>query len=716
MHRHHNRGEMRSEHEEANAAAETEPSDRMSFAELVEAAAPLLIPSVSLYGSVFVLAIIGARSAGPVTFAAIAVVVASYLILGAPVTAVQAAVATGIWPGGPPAEAVTGMRAAAGPLRRLAPAGFAWAAIVLIASGGVAALAERPVPRMLLLCVAVVLSIAAAVPLGQMYATGRRGAVVRIAIATAVARPVVGALLLVADVDVELSVLLALVVGDLTSGVLAFAWIRVGTRPRPVLSANRFFLGGSFQGIAVAVVGLAAITTADLLLARYRLPAGAAGRYASISVLGRALLFAGSVAGLFAMPRLAALRVVDPFRWLRRSLAVAGAIIAAVWLVITAIGPSVTTGVLGEAFRSSRGLVSSLAAAAGLLAIVWQLSLFHKTVRSRAHASNHVLAVAFVLLGLTLPASAETIAGLLVGTIAAAALFQYMGARAICRWTPPLGLLTPHDEIRPTDPLGVANVELSMILPCRNAGPAVRGFLRELIGLLEDVASFEVIVVSDGSTDDTVAIAREFASPAVRVFHYAQGSGKGHALRVGLNEARGEYVGYVDSDGDIDPEAIGPFFALMKLYGLDIVLGSKRHPMSEVNYPALRRVMSWVYHKVARVLFLIDVRDTQTGFKVIRRDVLRAVLPRMLEKRYAFDLELLVIARLLGYRKVFEAPVRINYRFASQVVPTAAARILVDTAAIFYRRYILNTYPYAGDRLVVMMQTAERDVSLVEEL
>jgi hypothetical protein len=703
---------MRTERSEPTAPTERFPNDRMSFQELVDAAAPLLIPSVSLYGSVFVLSIVAARSVGPVAFGAIAVVVFSYLILVAPVTAVQVAVATGVWPGGPPSDAVTGIRALSGPLRRLAGAGVAWAAIVLIVAGGVA---ELPAARSLLLCVAVVVSMAAAVPLGQMYATGRGRAVVGIAVATAVARPVIGSLLLLADIDAELSVLIALVVGDLTSAALAFAWIRVATRPRLVTSMDRFVLGGSFQGIVVAVVGLAAITTADVILARYRLPAGAAGRYAGVAILERALIFVGSVASLFAMPHLAALRVVDPFRWLRRSLAVAGAVIAAVWFVITAIGPSVTTGVLGEAFRSSRALVSSLAASAGLLAIVWQLSLFHKTVRSRAHASNHVLIVAFVLLGLTLPASAETIAGLLVGTMAAAALFQYVGARAICRWTPPLSLLTPHGEIHPTDP-GGANVELSMILPCRNAGPAVRDFLRELIGLLEDVASFEVIVVSDGSTDDTVAIAQEFASPAVRVFHYARGSGKGHALRVGLNKARGEYVGYVDSDGDIDPEAIGPYLALMKLYRLDIVLGSKRHPMSEVNYPAVRRVMSWVYHKVGRVLFLIDVRDTQTGFKVIRRDVLRAVLPRMLEKRYAFDLELLVIARLLGYRKVFEAPVRINYRFSSQVVPTTAARILVDTAAIFYRRYILNTYSYAGDRLVVMARRRERDAPLVEEL
>ena len=87
----------------------------------------------------------------------------------------------------------------------------------------------------------------------------------------------------------------------------------------------------------------------------------------------------------------------------------------------------------------------------------------------------------------------------------------------------------------------------------------------------------------------------------------------------------------------------------------------------------------------------MNVRDTQTGLKLIRRDVLAAVLPRMLEKRYAFDLELLVVARRLGFTRVFEAPVRIEYQFASQVNVGAALRIFLDTLAIFYRRYILNS-------------------------
>ena len=170
------------------------------------------------------------------------------------------------------------------------------------------------------------------------------------------------------------------------------------------------------------------------------------------------------------------------------------------------------------------------------------------------------------------------------------------------------------------------------------------------------------------------------------------GAGRATRSRSGLTEARGRYVAFVDADGDIGPEAIRPFLTIMKLYEPDIVLGSKRHPLSEVYYPPLRRLMSWTYHKLTRLLFRVNVRDTQTGLKLVRRDVLAAVLPRLFEKRYAFDLELLVVARSLGYTRVFEAPVRIDYKFASQVDPARCFRIGLDTVAIFYRHYVLGSY------------------------
>ena len=268
-------------------------------------------------------------------------------------------------------------------------------------------------------------------------------------------------------------------------------------------------------------------------------------------------------------------------------------------------------------------------------------------------------------------------------------------------WSRPIGGLGSYEELISTAGATVdrSSVELSVVLPCHNAGPQLEAFIGSLRENFDPGVPTEIIVVSDGSTHETLRIAGDLASDTVRVFHYPDRLGKGHALRVGLNQARGDYVAFIDSDGDIDPEAIVPFFSLMRLYQPDIVLGSKRHPMSQVDYPALRRFLSWLYHIIGRVLFRIKVRDTQTGLKLIRRDVLAAVLPRMFEKRYAFDLELLVVARRLGFTRILEAPVKIRYRFSSNVNPTAAFLILLDTAAIFYRRYILNSYgPAAGVR------------------
>jgi glycosyltransferase involved in cell wall biosynthesis len=102
--------------------------------------------------------------------------------------------------------------------------------------------------------------------------------------------------------------------------------------------------------------------------------------------------------------------------------------------------------------------------------------------------------------------------------------------------------------------------------------------------------------------------------------------------------------------------------------------------------------MSWAYYKLTRLLFRVNVRDTQTGLKLVRRDVLAASLPRLYEKRYAFDLELLVVARSLGYSRFFEAPVRVDYKFSSQIGFGSVVRIALDTAAIFYRLYVLGSY------------------------
>ena len=130
----------------------------------------------------------------------------------------------------------------------------------------------------------------------------------------------------------------------------------------------------------------------------------------------------------------------------------------------------------------------------------------------------------------------------------------------------------------------------------------------------------------------------------------------------------------------------------MRQHEPDILLGSKRHPQSAVHYPPLRRAYPWGYQQLIRALFHLRVRDTQTGIKLVRRDVLAAVLPHMVEKRFAFDLEMFVVARRLGYRRFIEAPVRINERFSSTISPRAVLMLLLDTLAIFYRLRVLRFY------------------------
>jgi hypothetical protein len=206
----------------------------------------------------------------------------------------------------------------------------------------------------------------------------------------------------------------------------------------------------------------------------------------------------------------------------------------------------------------------------------------------------------------------------------------------------------------------------------------------------EDV---ELVVVSDGSIDGTAERLLAAREPTLRVIHYDRNLGKGYAVKAGALSAAGEWIALVDADLDLDPAAVPGYLAVARDERLDLVVGSKRHPDSVVFYPRSRRIASWCYQQLNRVLFRLDVRDTQVGLKVFRREVADEVVPLLLVKQFAFDLELLAVARELGYDRVREQPVRLDYRFTgSGVGSRAVLRALLDTAAVFYRLRILRTY------------------------
>jgi glycosyltransferase involved in cell wall biosynthesis len=272
------------------------------------------------------------------------------------------------------------------------------------------------------------------------------------------------------------------------------------------------------------------------------------------------------------------------------------------------------------------------------------------------------------------------------------------------------------DPVLDAGPQSEANVQLSVVVPAYREGRRIFSNLTRLVGELDKLAvPYEVVVVSDGNTDATVSEAKRVESPAIRVFHYPMNIGKGFALSCGVDQSAGDLVTFIDADMELDPANIAGFIEIMQSRGCDAVIGSKRHPQSEVVYPKLRRLQSAVYQLLVRVLFNLNVRDTQTGLKLFRRQVLKEAMPLLAIKRFAFDLELLVVAHQLGYRNICEAPIRLEYQFESTVNLRSAWHVLWDTAAIFYRLRILHYYEHRKRQLAEDKRNAEVSAGVSSE-
>lgn len=267
---------------------------------------------------------------------------------------------------------------------------------------------------------------------------------------------------------------------------------------------------------------------------------------------------------------------------------------------------------------------------------------------------------------------------------------------------------TSDEELVEPPAPATPKVELSVVVPAYREGERIYANLIRLIGELDKLnVKYEVVVVSDGNTDTTVSEAQRVPSQAIRVFHYPMNVGKGFALSFGVDQSAGSLVTFIDADMELDPATIGGFIEIMRASGCDAVIGSKRHPDSKVVYPRLRRLQSALYQLLIRLLFNLDIRDTQTGLKLFRRQVLSEVLPLLAIKRFAFDLELLVVASQLGYRNVCEAPIRLDYQFESTVNLASAWSVLWDTAAIFYRLRILRYYQHRRIQLTKAARDGE---------
>jgi len=240
-------------------------------------------------------------------------------------------------------------------------------------------------------------------------------------------------------------------------------------------------------------------------------------------------------------------------------------------------------------------------------------------------------------------------------------------------------------------------VDLTLVVPFYNPGAGLHDYLGRVLQVLDDTGiTYEVLAVSDGSTDGSESAITDLLGDRCRLLTLPHNAGKGQAVRTGFLVGAGTYLGFIDADGDLPADLLARFVERARSDRPEILLGSKRHPGSVVHYPPARRFYSWGFQLLVLGLFHLHVRDTQTGVKLIRRDVLATVLPLMREEGFAFDLELFVLARRYGFRRLVELPVVINQRFSSTVSVRTAAQMLVDTTRIFLRCHLTQVYDQPG--------------------
>ena len=634
------------------------------------------------------------RIVGPSNYGALASLLVVSGVVAIPLGALQAAAAH--------AQAAAPADSDA---RRILRDGFALAVAILLVAGACTPLLRGflhlgSLASALLLALWLSLATAGAIPFGLLL--GQQRYVVAglvLLVGNGIVRLLAGALLSGA-LGVS-GAMLATVLGALVSLALGLYAVR-GQVVRHSGAGLRISRQMGLLAIG-ALVGVALLTGVDTLIARHTMGQAASGTYAAAATAARMALFAPGAVSLIAFPRFAEAvkQGRDDTAVLLWSLGLT-ALIAGGAAAVIALEPRLVIRVLfGARFRAAARIVPVLSLEGASLAVLSLLVYYLLARQSKASLAAWIGCAAVVVGGLTTALAPRTLAVLVTSCVAALTVLLLMRVALTVVGRGPLWAQRPASD-GPGD-LGPATLSLTLVMPCFNPGPVLRPHVEAVIRELDLTGiTYEIIPVSDGSTDGSFETLAGLRPDVVHTVVLPANVGKGEALRVGLARGRGRYLGFIDADGDIPAEMISRFVHTVSEAAPDLAIGSKRHADSVVSYPLVRRVYSWGYQQLVHALVGVDVRDTQTGLKIIRREVLAAVLPRTLEKRFAFDVELLAVARRLGYRNVIELPVRVTQHFGSTIRPRDVVNVLRDTLAVFYRLRVLRYYdgPPAGSESV----------------
>ena len=237
---------------------------------------------------------------------------------------------------------------------------------------------------------------------------------------------------------------------------------------------------------------------------------------------------------------------------------------------------------------------------------------------------------------------------------------------------------------------------LSVVIPAYNEQMRIGKTLDKTLEYLQaQDYSYELIVVDDGSSDDTTAVVSSYIkdNPRMRLVSYPVNAGKGKAVRRGVMDSKGEYVLFMDADYSTPIQELEKGFAELER-GADIAIGSRGMDPDTVvaKQPYYRQLAARIFNTIAFVwLSLSEFKDTQCGFKVFGGDVARRIFSIMRVDGYMFDVESLYLAKKMGYT-IKEFPVKWEND------PSSKLRIIYDTARMIKHlaQIRFSSYPIEG--------------------
>src|ERR1700688_4949035 len=220
----------------------------------------------------------------------------------------------------------------------------------------------------------------------------------------------------------------------------------------------------------------------------------------------------------------------------------------------------------------------------------------------------------------------------------------------------------------------------SIVIPAYNEGQRLAPSLEKVLAYVHQQGwGAEVIVVNDGSRDNTAEIVREFAAkdPLLRLVENPGNRGKGYAVRNGMLNARGEIVVFSDADLSSPIEEMPKLLAALEA-GADIAIGSRwlRAEVQTQRQALLRQLAGRIFNALNRIILGLRFKDTQCGFKAFTRRAAQTILPLQRIERWGFDPEILFLARKFGFR-VAEVPVRWGHVGGTRINP------LIDGSRMF---------------------------------